>query len=183
MPNVSKQSSFLKSTKSSSAISNLSKPELSALSKETVRKKLIEVFAGEDLEIQKEKAKGILRVSIGTKKLSLYVKSKRMRVWANVEGIKNEDQYIVFVDYAGKASENDAEFYIVNSREWDSILKRCLSEVRKRSPNKKIEIDPETNTTVFINQKMRESGLPYTGIDVRASLLRPYKDHWEKLKL
>ena len=88
----------------------------------------------------------------------------------------------MFIDYSKKESFEDADFYIVDSKEWKKILNERLSEIIKKKPNERIEIDENTNTPIFVDQ-IKKSGKPYSGIDINVSLLYSHKNLWSKLKL
>jgi len=164
-------------------ISEMTKQELNKLSKELVEKKLIDIFTGHNLRFSGEdgRTKGTLNIFIGSKKLSVSVKSKRIRVWPNIRGIKYDNEFIVFVDYYKKQLPSpEVDFYVINSQDWQNLLDIRLTEVRARKPTERIEIDKSTNTPIFIDQ-LKKSGKPYMGIDLSVSHLRPYKDRWERL--
>jgi hypothetical protein len=156
----------------------MSKQELNLFSKNLVEKKLVEFFGGKfhQLQSDNERAKGTLQVLIESRRLTIYVKSKRTRVWPNIRGIAADNEYIAFVD----CIPEDFGFYIVNVNDWKSVLEKRLSEVLNLRPTERIKIDKDTNTAIFVDQ-LKKSGKPYMGIDLRVSHLQPYKDCWEKL--
>ena len=56
------------------------------------------------------------------------VKAKDGHEWPSVKGIKNKDQYMVFVDFEERVYP---EFYVLNYRQWNNVLKKILPKREK----------------------------------------------------
>ena len=113
-----------------------------------------------------------------SKTVKVYVRSKRGRVWPNLKGINGKNEIMVFIDFSNGIPED--AFYVINALDWNDQLKKRLIELMKKHPDWEIKLDEVSNSLIWPGQ-ITKSGKPYIGIDLSVSYLIPYQEKWEKL--
>ncbi|MEW6079167.1 MAG: hypothetical protein AB1724_15260 [Thermodesulfobacteriota bacterium] len=152
-------------------LTQLGKHELQLVSKQLVKGKLLEHFKDEIVNLQEGDLRSPMTVQIGKREITIQVKSKRQDFWPKVKGITGNNVFIVFVDYAGKQNSEEADFYIVNPKDFRVVMEMRISELRKK--NKRARID-ETNTLIFEDRNR-------VGTNVSVDHLISFKNDWGKL--
>lgn len=95
------------------------------------------------------------------------VKAKKSQVWPAVKGILKNNQYIIFVDIY---SNQSPDFYILNNRQWQGVLKKILPNREEGAEILKGAI--EWNWTENGKQKK------YRGSQLLVEDISKYKDCW-----
>jgi len=105
------------------------------------------------------------------------VKAKKTtKAWPRVSGIKNKNQYIIFVDYYLKKSP---DIYILGYSAWITVLETILPERNKKDPGAKI-VDGAIEWHNFKN-KNGKFVKRYRGSLIRPEEIKRYKDNWNVL--
>lgn len=107
------------------------------------------------------------------------VKGKQSSVWPSCKGVFAQSSFLVFVDYQHRPDTAPPDFYILTVAEWKACVRRRFREVRKRNPDKRMEIDKE-NCPIFPDE-ITKSGKPKRGITVSLGLVVRHRDQWEKI--
>lgn len=106
------------------------------------------------------------------------VKAKQGKEWPNCKGISGPNAFIVFVDYMDHSSGDHPDFFILDSKDWLRTLKKRIADIKKKHPDKKIDI--EDNVAVF-SEQIGKSGRPYKGMSIRPDDIKNFKECWEKI--
>lgn len=131
------------------------------------------------LTLGNQKRTDILVFSENEELTRIEVKAKQGREWPNCRGIFGANIFIVFVDFHMKSSASRPDFYILSVADWRRVLKRRITEIQERNPEKVISIDSE-NVAVF-EEQINRHGKPYRGMGIRASDLIRYQEKWDKI--
>jgi hypothetical protein len=107
------------------------------------------------------------------------VKGKQGSSWPSCKGVFAENSFLVFVNYQHRADTAPPDFYILTVAEWRACVRRRFKEIRKRSPDKKMDIDDE-NCPIFPDE-LTKAGKPERGITVSLGLVEKNRDKWEKI--
>lgn len=107
------------------------------------------------------------------------VKGKQSSAWPSCKGVFAQNSFLVFVDYQHRADTTPPDFYILTVAEWKACVRRRFREIRKRSHDKRMEIDSE-NCPIFPDE-ITPSGNPRRGITVSLVLVARHRDQWEKI--
>ena len=101
------------------------------------------------------------------------VKAKQGRDWPACKGVNGEHSVLVLVDFQNKRPFVRPDFYILNSKNWRSLIKK-----KKESFGKKMKIN-EDNIPIFPKQS---GGTPYKGVSVYVEDVSKFKDKWDKVR-
>ncbi len=107
-----------------------------------------------------------------TKMLRIQVKTKKVKNWPFCKGIFGEDIILVFVDYQKKSGEERPDFYILTSQDWETMVKKELSDKISQG---QVRLD-EHNCPTFVGRKTSQ------GMDVFPEQISEYKERWEKIE-
>jgi len=102
--------------------------------------------------------------------LRVEVKSKQGREWPSVKGISDERSLLVFVDFQEKSKSERPDFYVLNSNDWRTVMKRYI---KKPGFVGYVKLDKN-------NCPIASDG--YIGAVVNPKMIAEYKERWEKLQ-
>ena len=101
------------------------------------------------------------------------VKAKQKRDWPACKGVNGEHSVLVFVDLENKKPFERPDFYILNSKNWKSLIMK-----KKEYFGAKMDIN-EDNVPVFPSQPGKRT---YYGVSVYVKDVSKFKDKWDKIK-
>lgn len=110
------------------------------------------------------------------KMVRVQVKAKQGNVWPAVSGLHREEDFLVFVDFAGRSADEPLDFYIINFEEWKKLVKEQCLKLKEKYPD--IYIDDEYR---LVNPNVAEGKKPYIGFGIAPSRLAEFKGRWEKI--
>jgi hypothetical protein len=117
-------------------------------------------YKGVDLLVDPGNGKPSFRVS---------VKAKQGGEWPSIAWTINDNDFFVFVDYAGKSDSERPDFYIVDKETWDtfekSIVDKHLAKGRVLNKEKGKIIWPDG----------------WKGINIKPQMIEGSKDRWDRI--
>jgi hypothetical protein len=96
------------------------------------------------------------------------VKSKQGKEWPMVKGINDERSLLVLVDFSNKGLTERPDFYILDSKDWQTCLNNWKSQ------NKRLSVQ-EGYIPFYAKEKMK-------GFDIKTIHVGGYKEKWTKVK-
>ena len=111
--------------------------------------------------------------------IRIEVKAKQGHEWPNCKGIYGENIFLVFVDFANRNLDQRADYYVLSVQDWLNVIKMRIKEIRKRNPEKRVEIDSE-NVPIFIDE-VNKYGKPYRGMGISPKIIQEHKEAWDKI--
>lgn len=98
--------------------------------------------------------------------LRLSVKAKQVNEWPSVSGLYRPDDFLVLVDFKGKAVTDRPDFYVLGLEDWLQMV----AEEREREP--RIKVDDRNRITW-------PDG--WTGMNLRVNRVLHAKEQWHKI--
>jgi hypothetical protein len=98
--------------------------------------------------------------------LRLSIKAKQVNEWPSVSGLYRPDDFLVLVDFEGKAVTDRPDFYVLGLEDWLQMV----AEERKREP--RILVDDENRITW-------PDG--WRGVNIRVDRVLHAKEQWHKI--
>jgi hypothetical protein len=98
------------------------------------------------------------------------IKAKNSPSWPSVRGVKNKNQYMVFVDVN---HDKDPVFYILNKIQWESVLRTILP---KRDAGAEI-----VDGTIEWNWTDKGQEKKHRGSYIKPEDISRFKDNWSVL--
>lgn len=93
--------------------------------------------------------------------------------WPWIRGIPDDKSHIlVFVNFSAQDLNKRPDFYILNGKDWHSIIEPLQGE-------KYEELDSDGYTPLWHEQKNPEK--LHKGIEIKKGLVEEYQDDWQKL--
>jgi hypothetical protein len=108
-------------------------------------------------------------VETDSRVLRISAKAKQGYEWPAVNGPVRPDDFIIFVDFAGKNVEEKLDFYVMNLEDW----KQFLQEEFARYGEKGRVLKNEDGTIIGPDG--------FKGLTVRVKQIIAYKDRWDKI--
>lgn len=102
------------------------------------------------------------------------VKAKRAEEWPNCNGISQNNEILVLVDYQEKGIHEVPDFYILTLQDWDNYVQRRVADF----PHKRFEI--VDHVPVWLDEITSEGKL-YRGMGVLPGLISNHRDRWDKI--
>jgi len=109
----------------------------------------------------------------------IQVKAKQGSEWPGCRGIHGQDIALVLVDFEGRRENESPDFYILDSEDWSSLVKR---EYASQISTGELVVDDENIPIWVKNKEGRPLRRPYKGIGVLVSQVSAYKEGWDKIK-
>lgn len=113
-----------------------------------------------------------LLVETETAMLRIQVKAKQGRNWPHCKGIFGENMLLIFVDYKDKSPEQRPDFYILTSSDWESFVRRWLSDEISEG---KVILNSQ-NCPIWVSQNNFE------GINFSQREIIEHKERWKKIE-
>ena len=63
------------------------------------------------------------------------VKAKQGATWPNCKGIYGNNVFLVLVDFANKNEDERPDFYVMNSEDWLSFIKKEITRLKRNLSN------------------------------------------------
>ena len=131
------------------------------------------------LTLGHQKRVDLLAMSRAGDFLRIEVKAKQGRTWANQKGLPPGDDFLVFVDFAGRDVTARPDFFILSADDWCALAKRHVEEYQEKHPKRKPYLDTE-NCPVHPDERTKD-GKPYRGCSVRVSDIEAHREAWSKI--
>jgi hypothetical protein len=103
----------------------------------------------------------------------IQVKAKQGGQWPAVSGIHRRDDFLILVDFSGKAEGAPADFYILNLDDWEHIV---AEELRK--PEARVD---EQKRVTYIGEKDGQSYVDWRGVNLIPTRVVGFKEQWQKI--
>ena len=101
------------------------------------------------------------------KMIRVEVKSKKKNVWPAVKGMKDENCFLILVDFSKKELTERPDFYIVDSQDWKDYLDEFII------PDKKFKELKEEHIPVWQDN--------FKGAAIKPTQVEKYKEKWDKI--
>jgi hypothetical protein len=118
----------------------------------------------------------LVEASEGTM-LRIEVKGKQGNSWPNCKGIFGHNAVLVLVDFARKSANERADFYILTSEDWLSLVNIQLADGISKGT---IRID-EMNVPIWLGQS--KQGTTYRGMGVNPHQVEEHRERWDKITM
>lgn len=105
--------------------------------------------------------------------LRFSVKAKAGSTWPKVQGIWENDDWLVFVDFQGKSLNDSPDFYLLTVINWRRVINRIKLN---RYKQQQCSVDKKTNTLVWPSQG--NNSREWRGCEVRLPDIAEFKDRW-----
>jgi len=124
--------------------------------------------------------KGVdLLVVDGNKIQRIQVKAKQGLEWPHVQGITNEDEFLVLVDIRDKDINERPDFYIMTHTQWRVLIKNEKTRMSKFEEEDKREYAKIIDNGNNIEYQGGKG--PIRGLTVKVAMVNHLKDRWEDI--
>ena len=106
-------------------------------------------------------------VETDRKMLRIQVKAKQSNEWPAIKGIFEPNEFLVLVDFAGKAKSTRPDFYVLSLHDWKALVRD-----EKRKWPKDVKVDKR--------YRLKYSD-GYEGFNLKPGLVTKHRERWEKI--
>jgi hypothetical protein len=108
-------------------------------------------------------------VETDARMLRISVKAKQGSEWPSISGPTRTDDFIIFVDFAGKGEDERLDFYVLGQADWRAVLDQALAAQKSKG------IEPTMRDGMIIWPD------GWRGINVGIKSLEKYRENWSAI--
>jgi hypothetical protein len=149
-------------------VAKLTKEMLSLAGEYAVASELCRRGLYSQLTLGNHKRTDIL-VETETRMIRVSVKAKQGNEWPSISGPVRDDDFIVFVDFAGKVAGDNLDFFILGKDDWSEVVKKEV--LNQKDKGKELKVD--SGTVIWPDG--------WKGINVKILQIAGFKDKWETI--